>query len=150
MRYVIRRVLQSLIVVLGVSLVAFGMMFLTGDPAEVILGEGADRMTVQQIDEFRTRMGFNRPWYVQYGSFVAKSLGGEFGESFIRHKPAYEVVVERLPATIQLAAFAFVLSLVVSIPLGVLSATRAQTPIDHLASLLALLGQSIPSFWLGI
>jgi peptide/nickel transport system permease protein len=150
MRYVVRRILQSLIVILGVSLVAFGMMFLTGDPAEVILGDGADRMSVQQIDEFRTKMGFNRPWYVQYGSFVTNALHGEFGESFIRHKPAYEVIVERLPATLQLASFAFVLSLVVSIPLGVLSARKAQTPVDHIASLLALVGQSIPSFWLGI
>jgi hypothetical protein len=93
------------------------MTFLTGDPAEVILGDGADRMSVQQIDEFRTKMGFDRPWYVQYADFVVKALQGDFGESFIRHKPAYEVIAERLPATIQLAAFAFVLSLVVSIPL---------------------------------
>jgi peptide/nickel transport system permease protein len=150
MRYVVRRVLHSLFVVFGVSIVAFGMTFLTGDPAEVILGDGADRMSVQQIDEFRTKMGFDRPWYVQYADFVVKALQGDFGESFIRHKPAYEVIAERLPATIQLAAFAFVLSLVVSIPLGVLSATKAQTPIDHLVSVLALVGQSIPSFWLGI
>src|SRR6478752_1579235 len=150
MRYVVRRLLQTLLVVFGVSIVAFGMTFLTGDPTEVILGDGADRMSVQQIDEFRKRMGFDRPWYVQYASFVGKALQGDFGESFIRHKPAYEVVVERLPATIELAAFAFVLSLIVSIPLGVLSARKAQTPIDHLASVLALLGQSIPSFWLGI
>ena len=79
-------------------------------------------------------MGFDRPWYVQYFSFVGKALQGDFGYSFIRHKPAYEVITERLPATIQLATFAFVLSLIVSIPLGVLSATRAQTPIDHIAS----------------
>src|SRR5919107_3042162 len=150
MRYIIRRLLQTVIVVFGVSIVAFGMMFLTGDPTEVILGEGADRMSVEQIQEFRVRMGFDRPWYVQYFSFVGKALQGDFGYSFIRHKPAYEVIVERLPATIQLATFAFVLSLVVSIPLGVLSATRAQTPIDHLVSVVALIGQSIPSFWLGI
>jgi peptide/nickel transport system permease protein len=150
MRYVVRRLLQSFVVVFGVSIVAFGMTFLTGDPAEVILGDGADRMSVQQIEEFRVRMGFDRPWYVQYFSFVAKALHGDFGESFIRHKPAYEVIVERLPATLQLAAFAFVLSLVVSIPLGVLAATRAQTPFDYVASVIALVGQSIPSFWLGI
>src|SRR5262245_51248372 len=143
MRYVVRRLLQSLIVVFGVSIVAFGMTFLTGDPTEVILGDGADRMSVQQIEEFRIRMGFDRPWDVQYFSFVAKALQGDFGESFIRHKPAYEVITERLPATIQLASFAFVLSLVVSIPLGVLSATRAQTSFDYIASVIALVGQSI-------
>ena len=72
-------------------------------------------------------MGFDRPWYVQYVSFVGNALRGDFGYSFIRHKPAYEVITEQLPSTIKLAAFAFVLSIVVSIPLGVLSATRAHS-----------------------
>ena len=150
MRYVARRLLQSLIVVFGVSIVAFGMLFLTGDPTEVILGDAADRMSVDQIQEFRVRMGFDRPWFVQYGAFVGKALQGDFGYSFIRHQPAYEVIIEKLPATLQLAAFAFVLSLVVSIPLGVLSATRPKTAVDHAVTVLALAGQSIPSFWLGI
>ena len=150
MRYVVRRLLQSLIVVFGVSIVAFGMLFLTGDPTEVILGDAADRMSVDQIQEFRVRMGFDRPWFVQYGAFVGKALQGDFGYSFIRHQPAYEVIIEKLPATLQLAAFAFVLSLVVSIPLGVLSATRPKTAVDHAVTVLALAGQSIPSFWLGI
>jgi peptide/nickel transport system permease protein len=150
MRYIIRRLLQTLIVVFGVSIVAFGMLFLTGDPTEVILGDAADRMTVAQIQEFRIQRGFDRPWYVQYFSFVGNALQGDFGYSFIRHKPAYEVIAERLPATIQLASFAFVLSLIVSIPLGVLAATRAHKPADYIVSVLALVGQSIPSFWLGI
>ncbi len=101
MRYVVRRLLQTLVVVFGVSIVAFGMSFLTGDPTEVILGDGADRMSVQQIQEFRHKMGFDRPWYVQYVSFVGKALQGDFGYSFIRHKPAYEVITERLPTTDQ-------------------------------------------------
>ncbi len=150
MRYIIRRLLQTLVVVFGVSIVAFGMLFLTGDPTEVILGDAADRMTVAQIQEFRIQRGFDRPWYVQYFSFVGNALQGDFGYSFIRHKPAYEVIAERLPATIQLASFAFVLSLIVSIPLGVLAATRAHKPADYIVSVLALVGQSIPSFWLGI
>ena len=87
---------------------------------------------------------------VQYASFVGKALQGDFGYSFIRHQPAYEVIVDKLPATIQLAAFAFVLSLVISIPLGVLSATRPNTTVDHAVTALTLAGQSIPSFWLGI
>jgi len=150
MRYVIRRLLQSVIVVFGVSVVAFGMLFMTGDPTEVILRDAADHMTVEQIQEFRVKMGFDRPWYVQYLSFVGNALQGDFGYSFIRHQPAYEVITDKLPATIKLAAFAFVLSLLVSIPLGVLSAIRVRRPIDHIATVLALVGQSIPSFWLGI
>ncbi|HKP26895.1 MAG TPA: ABC transporter permease [Dongiaceae bacterium] len=150
MRYVIRRLSQSLIVVFGVSVVAFGMLFLTGDPTEVILRDAADHMTVEQIQEFRVKMGFDRPWYIQYGSFVGNALKGDFGYSFIRHQPAYEVITDKLPATIKLASFAFVLSLLVSIPLGMLSAIRVHKPVDHIATVLALAGQSIPSFWLGI
>jgi peptide/nickel transport system permease protein len=150
MRYVIRRLLQSIIVVFGVSIVAFGMTFLTGDPAEAILGRGADLMTVQQIQEFRVQMGFDRPWYVQYFDFVWKALQGDFGYSFIRHQPAYQIITERLPATIQLAAFALIISIVFSIPLGVISATKSNTLIDYVVTLVALIGQSVPSFWLGI
>jgi peptide/nickel transport system permease protein len=122
---------------------------MTGDPTEVILRDAADHMTVAQIEEFRVKMGFDRPWYVQYLSFVGNALQGDFGYSFVRHQPAYEVITDKLPATIRLAAFAFVLSLLVSIPLGVLSAIRVHRPIDHIATVLALVGQSIPSFWLG-
>jgi ABC-type dipeptide/oligopeptide/nickel transport systems, permease components len=149
-RYLIRRLFQSLIVVFGVSVVAFGMLFMTGDPTEVILRDAADHMTVEQIQAFRVKMGFDRPWYIQYASFVGNALQGNFGYSFIRHKPAYEVITERLPATIKLASFAFVLSLLVSIPLGVLSAIKVHKPLDQIATVLALAGQSIPSFWLGI
>ena len=150
MKYLIRRLLQSIVVVFGVSIVAFGMTFLTGDPTEVILGAGADQMTVQQIDEFRVKMGFDRPWYVQYLDFVGKALQGDFGYSFIRHQPAFEVITQRLPATIQLSAFALVISIVFSIPLGVISATRSNTLLDYFVTIVALVGQSVPSFWLGI
>ncbi|WP_206524676.1 ABC transporter permease [Devosia sp. 1566] len=150
MSYVIRRLLQSLIVVVGVSVVAFGMLFVTGDPTEVILGEATDRMTVEQIQEYRVKMGFDRPWFVQYGSFVWNALHGDFGYSFVRHQPAFQVIMDKLPATVTLAAVAFVLSLLISIPLGVLSAIKAHKPLDHVATFFALAGQSIPSFWLGI
>jgi ABC-type dipeptide/oligopeptide/nickel transport system permease component len=150
MAYIIRRLLQSLIVVVGVSFVAFALTYLTGDPTEVILGDGADRMSVDEIDAFRHKMGFDRPFIVQYGDFAWKALQGDFGYSLIRHRPAFAVIVERMPATIRLASFAFLLSVVVSVPLGVLSAVRAGTWVDRGVSVLALAGQSIPSFWLAI
>src|SRR5439155_18427341 len=150
MRFLIRRLLQSIVVIFGVSIVAFGLTYLTGDPTEVILGAGADQMTVQQIDAFRHQMGFDRPWYIQDADFVSKAVQGDFGYSFIRHQPAFDVITQRLPATIQLAAFALILSVVFSIPLGVISATKPHTPIDYAVTLIALVGQSVPSFWLGI
>jgi peptide/nickel transport system permease protein len=95
-------------------------------------------------------MGFDRPWYVQYFSFVGKALQGDFGYSFIYHQPAYEIIMDRLPETIKLASFALVISIVFSIPFGVISATRPNTVIDYIVTVLALVGQSVPSFWLGI
>ncbi len=150
MSYLIRRLLQSIIVVLGVSFVSFAMVYLTGDPTEVILGDGADRMSVDEIQAFRHRMGFDQPFLLQYGNFALKALQGDFGYSFVRHQPAFDVIIDKLPATIRLASFAFVLSVVVSIPLGVLSAARPHTFVDRVATVVALTGQSIPSFWLGI
>ena len=151
LRYVVRRLLQSIIVVFGVSIVAFGMTFLTGDPTEVHPRRRRRPHASTEIQEFRVRMGFDRPWYVQYFSFVGKALQGDFGYSFIRHKPAYEVIIERLPATIELASFAFVLSLVFSIPFGrARRRPKPHTPVDYAVTVMALIGQSIPSFWLGI
>ena len=105
------------------------MSFLTGDPTEVILGDGADRMSVEEIQAFRHKMGFDRPWLVQYFSFVGNALRGDFGYSFIRHKPAYEVIAEncRRPRARGLRVRPLDRF---SIPFGVLSATRAHTAID--------------------
>lgn len=150
MRYVIRRVLQTFIVIFGVSLFSFGLMFLTGDPAEVLLGAGAELMTAEQIDEYRHKMGFDRPWHVQYLDFAAGAIQGDFGESFRYHQPAFEVVMKRFPATAQLAVLALIISVVFAIPVGVISATRPNTWLDYLSTLFALVGQSVPSFWLGI
>lgn len=150
MKFIIKRLLQTIIVIFGVSIATFGMTYLTGDPTEVILGDGADRMSVQEINDFRVKMGFDRPWYVQYSDFMWKAVNGNFGYSFIRHKPAYEVITERLPATIELAAVALAISVVFSIPLGVISATKPHTFIDYTVTVIGLIGQSVPSFWLGI
>jgi peptide/nickel transport system permease protein len=150
MKFIIKRLLQTIIVIFGVSIATFGMTYLTGDPTEVILGDGADRMSVEEINDFRVKMGFDRPWYVQYSDFMWKAVNGDFGYSFIRHKPAYEVITERLPATIQLGAVALVISVVFSIPLGVISATKPHTFIDYTVTVIGLIGQSVPSFWLGI
>jgi peptide/nickel transport system permease protein len=150
MQYVIRRLLQTLIVIFGVSIVAFGMMFLTGDPTEVLLGEAANYMTQEQIDAYRQLKGFDRPWYEQYFSFAIGAIQGDFGESSRYHQPAFDVVTHRFPATLQLAMVALVISVVFAVPIGVISATRPNTLIDHVSTVIALIGQSVPSFWLGI
>ena len=150
MAYLIRRLFLTIIVVFGVSIIAFGLMFLTGDPAVVMLGTGAELMTQAQINEFRHALGFDRPWYVQYADFAAKAIRGDFGQSLQYRQPAFQVVVDRFPATLELAVLSLLISVICAIPLGVLSATRPNSIFDHICTLLALVGQSIPNFWLGI
>jgi peptide/nickel transport system permease protein len=133
-----------------VSAASFALLFLTGDPTELLLGAAADIMSEQQIDEFRRAKGFDRPWPVQYLQFLSRAVRGDFGDSLRHSRPAFEVVSERVLATVQLGTVAFLLSIVVGVPLGVLSATKRGTLVDAAAMLLALLGQSVPSFWLGI
>lgn len=148
--YLARRLAQMLIVVLMVSIVSFGLLFLTGDPTELLLGPGVDVMTQQQIEEFRHARGFDRPWLFQYLTFLAGAVRGDFGDSLRHNRPASEVVWERVPATVQLGLIALVLSVALGVPLGVISATRRGSLVDAGAMLVSLLGQSVPSFWLGI
>ena len=148
--YLARRLVQMLVVVLMVSAASFALLFLTGDPTELLLGSAADVMSQQQIEEFRRARGFDRPWLLQYLGFLTHAARGDFGESLRHHRPAFEVIWERVPATVQLGAVAFALSVGLGVPLGVISATRRGSVVDAGAMLVALLGQSVPSFWLGI
>jgi len=145
--FLTRRLLQSLVVLLGVSFVVFFILFLTGDPALVLLPPEA---TAEDIQQFRERMGFNDPFFVQYGRFLAGALRGNFGESIRHGEPAFHLVVERMPATFQLAGSALVIALCLAIPAGIVSAVRRNSVLDYVSTVVALLGQSMPTFWLGI
>ena len=144
LRYLVRRLLQALLVVFGVSIVSFGMMFLSGDPASAMAG---DNWTRQQIEDFRRQMGFDRPWYVQYGDFLSSAVRGDFGTSLRQHRPVFELVKERLPATLQLTGAALLISISLSIPIGILSATKRNSVWDRVAMVFAMAGQSMPVFW---
>jgi len=145
--YLTRRLLQSLIVLLGVSFVVFGILFLTGDPALVLL---PPESTLEDIQKFREAMGFNDPFFVQYGRFLAGALRGNFGQSIRHGEPAFHLVVERMPATFQLAGAALAVALALAIPAGIISAVRRNSALDYVSTVVALLGQSMPTFWLGI
>src|SRR5262245_18404446 len=106
--------------------------------------------TAEQIADLRRQMGFDRPWPVQYLDFMGKAVRGDFGVSIRNRQPAFELVMERLPATLQLAATALTVALLVALPVGILSATHHHTAYDSIAMLFALIGQSIPVFWLGL
>jgi len=145
--FLLRRLLQSLVVLLGVSFVVFFILFLTGDPAAVMLPPEA---TAEDIQHFRESMGFNDPFFVQYGRFLLGALRGNFGTSIRHGEPAFTLVVERMPATFELAGAALVIALLLAIPAGIVSAVRRNTVVDYISTVVALLGQSMPTFWLGI
>ena len=145
--FLARRLLQSLVVLFGVSFVVFGILHLTGDPALVLLPPDA---SAEDVLRFREAMGFNDPFLVQYGRFLKGALQGDFGQSIRHGEPAFGLVVERLPATCELAGAALFLALCLAIPAGIVSAVRRNSAVDYAATVVALFGQSLPTFWLGI
>jgi peptide/nickel transport system permease protein len=145
--YLFRRLLQSLLVLFGVSCVVFFILYLTGDPALVLLPPDA---SAEDVVRFREVMGFNDPFIVQYGRFLAGALRGNFGQSIRHGEPAFDLVIERMPATFELAGAGLLIALCLAIPAGIISAVRRNTLADYVATVVALLGQSMPTFWLGI
>jgi len=145
--YLLRRLWQSLLVLFGVSGVVFLILHLTGDPAALLLPPDA---TAEDIARFRTAMGFDDPVAVQYLRFLKGAVRGDFGESLRHGEPAMPLVVERLPATFQLAGAGLLIALALAIPAGIISAMKRNTAVDYIATVSALLGQAMPTFWLGI
>jgi ABC-type dipeptide/oligopeptide/nickel transport system permease component len=145
--YLLRRLLQSLLVLLGVSFVVFAILFLTGDPALVLLPPEA---SVEDVARLRQEMGFDDPFLVQYGRFLGGALRGDFGQSIRHGEPAFDLVMERMPATFELSGAALALALCLAIPAGIISAVRRNSVLDYISTVVALLGQSMPTFWLGI
>jgi peptide/nickel transport system permease protein len=146
-RYLVARLAQTLLVVLLSATAVFGMVRLTGDP--VLLFMPMD-IQAKDVDEYRERLGFNDPLVVQYGRFLAGAVRGDFGESLRYRRDALGLVLERVPATLLLAGTALALTLLVAVPLGILSAVRRNGLIDHLGTVLTVLGQATPGFWLGL
>ncbi|EHR01051.1 ABC transporter permease [Bradyrhizobium sp. WSM471] len=139
--------LNALISILGASLIIFIMSRLSGDPLSLLLPMDAPQSAVQVM---RHELGLDRPMWDQYLIFLWKAVQGDFGRSYRWQMPAIELVFERLPATIYLAMAAFAFSLALAIPLGVLSAVRRGSWIDQIARIIAMLGQAVPSFWVGL
>jgi peptide/nickel transport system permease protein/oligopeptide transport system permease protein len=148
LRYVVRRSLHSLLLLLGVSVVVFLLVhFVPGDPATVLLGEQG---TPERVAEVRRALELDRPLPAQYWRFVSRAVQGDFGQSIRAMRPVLPYVMERLPATLELSAGALLLSAGLGIPLGVLAAVRRRSVWDRLSLNLALLAQSAPSFWVGL
>ncbi|MEW6579968.1 MAG: ABC transporter permease [Chloroflexota bacterium] len=145
--YLVRRLLQSIIVILGVTLITFLSLHLAGDPTYLYVSERASDV---EIAETRHRLGFDRPVHEQYIDFLGRLVRLDFGKSLVTKTSALDLVLTRLPATIELTLFAMTLAITLSVPIGLLAATKRGTAYDGGIMLFAIFGQSMPGFWLGI
>ena len=146
--YIISRFLQSIVVILGVLLLVFFIVNLTGDPIRIMLPPEANQ---EDVERLRVQMGLDKPLPEQFIRFLGGAAQGDFGESLrYRGQPALNQVTQRFPATLGLAAATLAWSLPAALLLGTIAAVRRNSLIDNLATVTALLGQSLPSFWLGL
>jgi ABC-type dipeptide/oligopeptide/nickel transport system permease component len=146
-KYLVRRLLQTFIVILGVTVLSFFSLHLAGDPTLLYVSERASEAEIAQT---RARLGFDRPIHEQYITYLGNLVRGDMGNSLRSRTPAFGMVTERLPATIELTLAAMIFAIVLSIPIGIISAMRRGTSLDGGVMLFAMFGQSMPSFWLGI
>jgi peptide/nickel transport system permease protein len=147
LHFLLRRLLLTIPVLLGVATLVFSLIHLVpGDPVQTMLGESA---APEEVARVRAQLGLDRPLYAQYWMFLKGVGHGDLGVSLRTNEPVARAIAARMPATIELAAAALALAIVVSIPLGIVAAVGAGTPVDYAATTLALAGISIPNFWLG-
>jgi peptide/nickel transport system permease protein len=147
LKYILRRLAQSIIVLVGVSVLAFSVLFLSGDPTYLYVNERANEEAIALV---RHNLGFDRPIHIQYLDFLSKAVQGDFGNSLKYGQPAMKIVLERLPATLELTFVGMFVAVVFAIPIGVIAAAKRNSIFDGGTMLLAMVGQSMPDFWFGI
>jgi ABC-type dipeptide/oligopeptide/nickel transport system permease component len=146
-KYIIRRLGYSMISLVLLSLTIFFFVRVTGDPAVLLVEPGASKA---DLDQIRQQFGLDRPLFVQYGHFVSALVRGDFGQSFYYRTPVLELYLSRLPNSLMLAAAAMALSLLIGIPSGIMAAVNVNGWWDRVGKIFALLGLSLPSFWVGL
>ncbi|MCY4417015.1 MAG: ABC transporter permease [Chloroflexi bacterium] len=146
-RYILSRVFQGLIALLALSLIIFMSVHLSGDPALLLLPPEA---TTADYEQLRENLGLDRPILVQYGTFLLNAVQGDFGHSITTRRPARDVLLERIPATLQLAAVGMLLAVLMGVPLGILSAVKRDSLLDKGCKLFAIAGIGAPQFWVAI
>lgn len=146
--YLVRRIALMIPILLLVSIIAFSLIHLVpGDPALVILGPEAPMETVEQL---RKQLGLDRPVIIQYIEWLGSTLKGDLGRSLVDRQPVAQLIMQRLPATFELAVLTFLVAALIAVPIGIYTAVRRGSAADWVGSVAALFGQSIPHFWLGI
>ena len=147
-KYIIKRILMMIPVIIGVSLLVFLVLKMTpGDPARVVAGSEADEATVEMI---REELGLNKPVMQQYVDYMSGLLHGDMGESYVNGKPVLDEIAARLPTTFALALASVLVAVIIGIPLGIISATKQYSILDYISTILALAGVAMPNFWLGL
>jgi peptide/nickel transport system permease protein len=146
-RFIIIRLSQSIITLLVLSLAVFLSVHLTGDPASFLLGPDGGRAEYEQL---KKNLGLDRPLPVQYAAFLGNAVQGDFGKSHTMGRSARQLLIERFPATLQLAGVAFLLIIIVGVPLGILSAVKRDSIYDQAGKFFAVVGIAAPSFWIAI
>ena len=150
--YIISRLLQGILVLFLISVVTFIIMrMMPGDPVRLLLGEGAVKMTQEQIDAVRNRLGLDRPYYEQYLIWATGMLRGDFGESLIRRGvPVRDMIFQAMPVTGYLNLMAIAVALVLSIPAGIIAAVRRNSIFDYILTLGSTAGAALPNFWVAL
>jgi len=146
-RYVTRQLVQLVVVVIGISLLAFTILHVLGDPVLLLLPQNAGK---EEFERYRHLLGLDQPLYVQYWKFASRAVLGDFGKSWYADTPAFRLVLERMPPTIYLTLAGLFVALLIALPLGILSALKRHSWVDSLCTAVAVAGQATPLFWLGI
>ncbi|MCK5779573.1 MAG: ABC transporter permease [Psychrilyobacter sp.] len=147
-KYIIKRLLLLIPVLLGVSFLVFSIMsFTPGDPAQLILGESAPKI---QVEMLRKEMGLDDPFLIQYGRFVINAVQGDFGRSYTSGREVFGEIFQRFPNTLILAVIGVIIAILIGIPVGIISATKQYSLMDSISMIGALLGVAMPNFWLGL
>lgn len=149
-RYILRRLMLQVFVLIGVSSLTFFMMIIMpGDPATILL-ETTGGLNPEAVEKFRERWGFDKPPYMQYLTFMGNLLRGDFGESFVTRREIRTELGAFLPATAELSIVAFIMAIAMAIPAGILAAVKRNGPADHIVRVVSLFGASVPIFWFAI
>ena len=148
-KYILRRLLLLIPVMIGVSFIVFTMMYFTpGDPARIMLGESAPEAEVQRL---RDDLGLNDPFFVQYGRYVKNAVvNQDLGRSYVTKRPVFDEIAARFPNTLKLAALGVLVAVIIGIPVGIISATKQYSLFDNVSMVFALIGVSMPNFWQGL
>jgi len=146
-RYALRQLIQLAVVVVGISMLVFAILHVIGDPVLLLLPQNAGK---EEYERYHKLLGLDKPIYVQYWKFASRAVVGDFGTSWYTSTPAFKLVLERMPPTLYLTTAGLVMALLIALPLGILAALKRHSFVDNLCTMVAVAGQAMPIFWLGI